>query len=82
MFSNASRPVSVRHSTTGRFESTARISPVFTASFVIVCKSVAIPRAANTRINAVVQPLPMIIKKKKQDSVLRSKMLEIKKSIC
>lgn len=41
--------------------STARMSPVFTASDVIVCKSVAIPRAANTRMNAVEQPVPIII---------------------
>lgn len=61
MFSNASRPASVKQSTTGRLVSTARMSPVFTASDVIVCKSVASPSAANTRINAVEQPVPAII---------------------
>lgn len=53
---------SVKHSTTGRPVSTDLVSPAFTAFDVTVCRSVAMPRAANTRMNAVEQPVPELEK--------------------
>lgn len=54
-------PASVRQSTNGEPVSTERDRPILHASDVIVFKLVAIPRAANTRTNAVVHPTPVIM---------------------
>lgn len=49
----------MRQSTKERPVSTDRDKPILHASEVIVLRSVAKPSAANTRIKAVVHPLPI-----------------------